>query len=313
MKKKRIIIFATAIVMTAFGISYKINRKKALDYSEYIKTYSDTIVTDDFSITAHRGFSSLEIENTSPSFVLASNKDYIDYIEMDARLTKDNVIVLSHNDEVVTTNGFDKISNINYDELKNESFVYISTYRPFSFFDKEKELKALRWSNLFAREYKIPTLKEGLACCKDKKVLLDLKFNNDIETFTNILVNSLDNTDTGDIIFQSLDLDGIKYLQDNTDFNCMGLISKKEDIGRINEFQRIGIKSSLVTKEIIENSMNEGKLVAIWTINSTEELDRIIDILGDYYKDVIYITDYPDLIVTRLHDRQNIQKLVKSS
>ena len=50
-------------------------------------------------------------------------------------------------------------------------------------------------------------------------------------------------------------------------------------------------------------------MVALWTINDSGTLDKTIQILGDHYQDVIYITDYPDLIATKLHETEEAKSL----
>jgi glycerophosphoryl diester phosphodiesterase len=69
-------------------------------------------------IIAHRGNSSLEIENTKKAYLQAI-KDKADIIETDIRLTKDKIPVLMHDKSCIRLcKKFKKIENINFKELK---------------------------------------------------------------------------------------------------------------------------------------------------------------------------------------------------
>ena len=53
--------------------------------------------------------------------------------------------------------------------------------------------------------------------------------------------------------------------------------------------------------KIIKSFLNERK----------RDLERVFSIVGDYYKDLYYITNYPDLILTKLHEKgEKIKKKV---
>ena len=90
MKIKRPLIFLTTALLATTGFTLKKNDNSNKNYLNHINKVTNNSNDDDFLISAHRGFSSLEIENTSDSISLASKKDYIDYIEIDAIMTLDN-------------------------------------------------------------------------------------------------------------------------------------------------------------------------------------------------------------------------------
>lgn len=312
MNKRNVVIFATAFALFASGMNVKMCRDRSKEFIQYIDAYTQDIVDDDFYISAHRGFSSLEVENTKGAISLAASKGYVDYIEFDVRMTKDNRIVLSHNNSLMKANGdLTDVSSMTYEEAINTLFSYSpSVFSNFSFGNEEKMMMAQRYKDLRCVNYHLIGLLDGINYCGSKLMLMDLKFNNDIELFTEELLKELDGVDTRNIIFQSLNIDGIKHLQENSNYNCLALISNASDIKRSKEFARVGLKYNLVTYDLVSSLLAEGKTVAIWTVNSTEVLDRLISILGDHYKDVIYITDYPDLMTVRLHEYENGRPLV---
>ena len=308
MKKihKLSIFLATTLIATC-GINIKKNKDTADKYNNYMKKITNTIeCDDDFLISAHRGFSSLEVENTKKAIKLAAKKDYIDYIEIDATLTKDNKIVLSHDNIIFNNNGIVKISSIPYDEATKEKFSYQSYYlSPYFFNDPEKQLIQKRKKRLNSKEYNLIGLKEGIEACKDKKVLLDIKFQNNKEEFTEELKQELQDVDTSNITFQSLDIESLKYFKENTGYdNCLALIRYKSDLKYIDDFDNIGLKSSLIKYDRIDELLDTKKEVAVWTINNSKDLDDVVNELDDLYDDVIYITDNPDLIATELYKKK---------
>ena len=120
-KIKRIIIYTAVIIIGTSSFSYTLNKSKDKRYDRYVTKTADSIINDDYNIVAHRGFSSLEVENTGESLSLASSKDYVDMIEFDVRLTKDKKIILSHNNVLnVSAVELINISLHNYDELINK-------------------------------------------------------------------------------------------------------------------------------------------------------------------------------------------------
>ena len=125
MRKKQILLIATTFFIATAGTTLKINKKNSEDISKKATEYTTNFTNDDFNIAAHRGFSSLEVENTTAAIELAAEKDYVDYIEIDARMTNDGKIVLSHNDQInISPLSKTSISNLNYKQIKNKKLNY---------------------------------------------------------------------------------------------------------------------------------------------------------------------------------------------
>lgn len=109
-------------------------------------------------IIAHRGASAYAPENTMASFVKAMEMKS-DGIEIDVHMTKDNVLVVCHDEKVDrTTDGEGFIKDFNLSELK--------------------KLDAGSW---FGEEFKgqrIPELSEVLELIKDTDILLNIEIKN---------------------------------------------------------------------------------------------------------------------------------------
>lgn len=98
-------------------------------------------------VVAHRGDWRNYPENSIPAIESAISMG-VDIVELDLKLTKDSVLVLSHDDTANrTTTGKGLISTMTLDSLKDFN---------------------LRYVNGVKSKYKMPTLKEALEVCKDR-------------------------------------------------------------------------------------------------------------------------------------------------
>lgn len=314
--KTKILIYATSICLITSGLTLRCSRDSKNIIGTKINNYTSSFDNDDFQIAAHRGFSSLAVENTKEAILEAASEDYVDYIEVDARMTLDGKIVLSHNNTLnINPLTSIKISNITYDNALSTSFSYRSTFLDSTLISNidssEKKLITSRKKDLNNEKYQLTGLREGLEACKDKNILLDLKFSNNVEEFTAELQKELKDFDTSNITFQSANLLSLIYFQKQTNYNCLAIIDSEADLQYLSLFDNIGIRKNLITYEIVETILKEGKNVAIWTINNTDELDKVVTELDNLYKDIIYITNYPDLVATKLHEIETFEKIKK--
>lgn len=308
-RNKQLLFFLTALTLATSSIPLKICKEKSSKYTNKILSQVCNNDNDDILIASHRGFSSLEVENTEKAIKLAASKPYIDYIELDARLTADKQIVLSHNDKLKTNNIYElTISTTDYKTLKDTTFIYetnplledIKT----TFNVTTGELIRAREHKLNQSSYKISSLKEGLQACGNKKVFLDLKFNKNTKDFITALTAELQDVDKSNIIFQSSDLISLLYLQNlYPDYNCLAILRKEEELDYIPLFQNLGIRKNLTDEAIVKDAVTAGKNVSIWTLNKPEEVEQVYKELGTYAQDVVYITDYPDMVDGYLHKK----------
>ena len=309
-KIKKVVITASALTLLASGVTYSLCKDKSREFELNLEKYQEE--NDDVLICAHRGFSSKEVENTFNSISLASSKNYIDYIEFDIRMTKDGKIVLSH-DNILKDVVLDYINvkETDKDIILNNSFIYQkNTNKNYFWYDDETIMINDRNNALNNKKYQIIELKEAIRLCQNKKIIIELKFNNDIPEFVFELKKELRGIDTSNIIFQSFNVSGMKYLKENTDYECQLLVNHENNLVYANDFDSIGLQLDLVNYKLIKKLINNNKNVAIWTINNTNELNMVLDGVKEYYSDIIYITDYPDLIITRLNEKKLVKKIV---
>lgn len=110
-------------------------------------------------VWAHRGASAFAPENTMEAFKLAVEMN-ADGIETDVHLSKDNVLILMHDEKLDrTTNGTGYIKDYTYEELKQFNANYNKEGYEFCH---------------------IPTLNELLQLCKDTGILLNIEVKTDM-------------------------------------------------------------------------------------------------------------------------------------
>ena len=90
----------------------------------------------------------------------------------------------------------------------------------------------------------------------------------------------------------------------------MAIIENKSQFKYINEFDNIGIEKSLINEQVINKLNKNNGLVAVWTINSIDDYNQVINNLGSNYDNILYITDYPDLGSYLINNKDKIKKLV---
>ena len=300
---KNLIVYGSAIAIIGSGFCFGLNQ--ASSEVETVGNFS----YEDFDIAAHRGFSSIAVENTTRAFDLASQALYVDYIEMDARLTEDGKLVLAHDDEVVAPFYKNNISDMTYDEVTNKNFTYYSDDVKVYFdnlFGQDGKTIINRLSNLNGITYNVVGLEDGLEFCGDKKILLDLKFDDNVIKFVEALEDIFELKDTSNIVFQSDDSTALLYLKTiHPEWFCSILVRDSKDLELVEYFDGIGIRKDIVDEEFVKGALDDGKLVSIWTFRSIDEVNKVATELGNNCDEVLYITDYPDLVFKHLVKNYN--------
>lgn len=127
-----------------------------------------------FVAIAHRGDHTNAPENTLAAFQNAINVE-ADFVEIDLRTTKDNQLIIMHNENIEHMTG----KNALVSDLLFDSLIAI----------KIREEKHSEWGF-----HAIPTFREVLKLCKGKiNIYLDFKAANVAETFKQILEEGMEN------------------------------------------------------------------------------------------------------------------------
>ena len=200
---------------------------------------------------AHRGmFDNIKIpENSIASFKKALKYNYS--IELDVQLTKDNVLVVFHDNNLKRMTGLDKlITDTNYEELKR--------------------LKLLNTKE------SIPTLDEVLNLINNKVLLdIEVKDTKKIKEITNILKDKLKNYNN--YVLKSFNPRIVRNLKKNINTEVGYLIDSKHKflysnlIIKYSKADFLSISKKLLKTKRFQKLKNKYQLL-IWTIKDKDEI-----------------------------------------
>jgi glycerophosphoryl diester phosphodiesterase len=225
-------------------------------------------------ISSHRGNSHIAPENTLPALenaIIAKS----DFAEIDVQETKDGVLVLLHDFSLYRTAGVRKyIWNVTIGEVR--------------------QMDAGSWFAAAYRETKIPTLEEALVYCKGKiKLNIEIKTNNNETDLEEKLVGLIEQYDYVDqCVVSSTDYNSLVKVKEldadiRTGFILSGVYGNFYYSDYIDFFS---IRSTFLTKSIVDKAHKAGKEVHAWTVDSKRELERMKTVNVD-----CVITDNPTL------------------
>jgi len=196
-------------------------------------------------LIAHRGNDNHKyLENTKEAIIYCLNKNYIDGVEIDIRVTKDKEFVLIHNMII------DKVSN-------GSGFV------------KDKTLKQLKKYNLKTNQ-KITTLEEILNIMNNKLLLIEIKDElNNYKEFIDIFYKRIKKYLYLNIIICSFNYELLNHLKKlNKNIKCALIINTILNKDKLYNH----LDYNLLSKNILGHSKNND---FIWTINNIEDYKKI--------------------------------------
>lgn len=277
------VILVVCIIVNIANIVFSFNKNP----------FDNVAIFHETNITAHRGSSKYAPENTLSAFKKAI-EDMADYIELDARETKDGHIVIMHDNSVYRTTG----------ATGNISDMTLS------------EVKKLDAGYLFQDEYKdekVPTLEEVLELIKGKSI----KLNIEIKTYN----NSSEIADKVVSILEKYDMAG-RCVITSFDYNTLKEVKRvnpKIQVGYIlsiaygnyydmPDIDFLSMNASFLSKSEVDAIHNSGKQVFAWTINSETSIrnltnkgvDNIITDVPVRAREVIYSRDTSETLINML-------------
>lgn len=309
--KTRKLVYYSGLISTMTISFFTLDKYKFEKDVYNHESYDDN---HDANIIAHRGFSSLEVENSYNAVNKGLLCNCSDGVEIDVRLTKDNIVVLSHDPYVL---GIGEIKNENYYDIKdkargNNNLTKISLLKGYVI-GKDSKLIYHRYLSTKDNQEHLSTLDEILNIDSEKILLIDIKFNdkND-EIFMDKIYDVLKSYDgCFNIMLQSSNYDKLlSMMKKYPNFDYQLIIVKKKQLKYLDsDFNNFCIRKNLITKDIIASLYKQNKKVQIWTINSYDDYYELEDRIGEYINDVYIITDYPDEICY-LHNKNKKSKLL---
>ena len=191
MKIKKLIVTTSFIVLAA-TTTFSITDATSREMTKIVIQENKDNISTNLPIIAHRGFSSISIENSKEALELGFNAIYTDGVEIDIRLTKDEKIILSHNDEINNK----KISTTTLEELKNETITLdnnISLYLGSLLDTKSGNLIRERLKLIKDKQTKPITLDDALDIhnnYNDKILIIEIKYDERDKNIFNELIYS---------------------------------------------------------------------------------------------------------------------------
>ena len=227
------------------------------------------IHSDKAKMVAHRGVSGLELENTNSAFVAAGNRSYFG-IETDVHVTADGQFICIHDDNT---------KRVAQDEMVVEKTTF-ETLRALRLVDKDGQKGR--------SDLRLPSLAEYISICKkyDKQAVLELKNHMKPEHIHQIMdvideIGWLDHT-----TFISFDLPNMLVIREKLpQQKAQFLISKQTDWlvdTLIKNRLDLDIHHAACTKELCDVLHENGLEINVWTVDTPEDAQRVIDCGVDY-------------------------------
>lgn len=215
---------------------------------------------------AHRGYSGRYPENTMLAFQKAWEAG-CDGIELDVQLTKDDIIVIMHDERI------DRTSD-------GEGFIRDYTYEELFSFDCSFKFKGQYGIN------KIPTLEEYLAWVKPTGLFTNIELKNSVYYYTKLedkviaMVKRFEMEEK--VMFSSFSNVSVLKCKKLMPGIKMGFLTETP-IGNAGFYtSEYGIEAyhpdlSWLTKEEVDDCKKHNVAVNVWTVNKEEDMKKMLD------------------------------------
>ena len=251
---KRVILgFGLASFILATLFTYGLYKGKYNLNIEYVRT---------LEVTAHRGASKNYPENTMSAFRGAKELG-ADWIELDVQQTKDGEIIVSHDTNLSRITGINKdIIDLNYEDIKDLDAG--------SFFDKKYQ------------DERIPLLKDVVKWAKENNMRLniELKPTGKEHDFEKMVIDIINEYDYAPYCVLTSQVYSVIENAKEYDANIETVYVMSLAVGNIvllDKADNFSVEASNVNKALVKKVHNEGKKLYVWTINTTENINKMID------------------------------------
>ncbi len=304
MKKKKLAVYA-GVVFLSLGSLYEYKLNKDVEYVLASDIDISQSSVSEISLVAHRGLSSMEVENSKEAIEESTDKNYLSGIEFDVRLTSDGEVVLSHGDSAKDDNNTVRsVSTSTLEQLREMKLKLInkdilSTIEDLFSLTDMSCIRIQRTHELSKKTGTIITLDETMDLVDNKKrMYIELKFNNNYSQLSSKVVEVLKEHPDTDFIIQCNNYEELKRMQQAyPQYKYQIIIDKKSELVYLDDdFDGYSIKYNLIDYDIVKAKIKAGKEISIWTINDLADFNDIVDEIGKYNRNVNYITDYPDCL-----------------
>lgn len=263
-----VVLAAFAVfIAVVLAVGMQVFNKVYCETKEYNVLTLSEITDRDATLVAHRGFSAVAPENTAPAFNEAGLAGF-EGTECDVYRTKDGKWVIHHDRHT-------------YRMMDKSSFIEKITYEQLSSYITDNGSNVDKYPDL-----RICTLDEYLDICKEYNMIpvIELKGANNSEHYDEIVASVEERGLTDTVVYISFHLENLKVMRTLTDAPIYYLSSVIDDEA-IEDALSIGGKCGIDfdgrkeenTQEIVQKCIDEGLLVGAWTIDKSEDLNRMLD------------------------------------
>ena len=273
------VILLGAVVCCCFYL-YGIYNHKVSVQIEYVRT---------MEVTAHRGASARYPENTMAAFEGAKELG-ADWIELDVQQSRDGQIFVMHDTNFMRTAGVDSNTwEMDYDEIR--------TLDVGSFFDSR-----------FAGE-RVPLLSEVIAFAKENGIKLNIEMKptgheHEFEQKVAEIIATDKFADRCVVTSQVYDVLEKMKACDSRIQTVYVMSIAYGDINVLTAADHFSIEASNVTEKLVSDVHNAGKEIYAWTVNTEENINRMIDLNVDNIitdditqaKECIYLSKTSDVV-----------------
>ena len=275
-----------------------------------VEEQNDFLIKDRTYISAHRGGAYLNPENTEKAFdYVLKETTFSDFVEIDVHATKDDVLVINHDESINRTSLPSSsytvnIKDTNYQDLTKynmgRNFVAKDGSMPYYNLSieeaKEEKLTIMRFEDFLikynnVREFKlfleikakkdeairISKLISNLYRNEDyswwKKHTIIISFSNDVIEFFDDDSNNIETSPLGN---------NALALPILSKFALERLIQIDKKLVQIMAKPTYGIFSiNLATKRLIDYSHSRNQALAFWTVNGRNEMENLVSLGAD--------------------------------
>lgn len=229
----------------------------------------------DVEVAGHRGDGYSAPENTVSSVKSGIEKG-VDAVEIDVTLTKDDVLVLSHDLDLERMAGVPiTIKDATYEDVKD---IDIGT--------------------LFDESYKgetLATLDEILEITEasNTRVIIDVKAETDEDIYASEIARLVEKHDTEDLAsVQSFNPTFLKLIrEENPDIDLGQILFLYAGSLSGMDVDFYTVRETMLTKRFVKQARKQNRRIWVWTVNNTRNIKKVLS----YDIDGI-ITDYPERV-----------------
>lgn len=236
---------------------------------------------DDVTVTAHRGSAFDAPENTLAAIEQAI-ADGADYVEIDAQLTADGVVVLWHDSDMMRVFGRpERISEVNYNDIR--------------------DLDAGSWFSPVFADQTIPTLQDAIEAVQGKaRLFVDLKPYRNDEQLLDAVVSELKaaNAVSGTVL-AAADWGILERAKEQAPALKTALLAQFI-VGPHwqDRYDILGLRFNRATSAAVARAHQAGNELHVWTVNQRADMERFLDMGVDNI-----ITDRPAVLTELLKER----------